>query len=119
MSDTTGRDGGRQAPDLVERDFYAEAPDRLWVGDITYMPTGYGFLYLAVVLDVWSRRIVGWSMARRCALKWCLEALEMAIAVRKPTGVIHHSDQGWQYTVYGFWQTLPGGGRAAVHGIGW
>ena len=60
---TTVRDGGRPAPDLVERNFTAEAPDRLWVADITYIPTWAGFLYLAVVLDAYSRRIVGWSMA--------------------------------------------------------
>jgi putative transposase len=60
---TTVRDGGRQAPDLVERAFKAEAPNRLWVADITYIPTWSGFLYLAIVLDVFSRRIVGWSMS--------------------------------------------------------
>ena len=64
---TTVRDGGRQAPDLVERNFTAEAPDRLWVADITYIPTWAGFLYLAVVLDAYSRRIVGWSMATTLA----------------------------------------------------
>ena len=60
---TTVQDGGRQAPDLVERNFTAERPDLLWVADITYIPTWAGFLYLAVVLDAFSRRIVGWSMA--------------------------------------------------------
>ena len=64
---TTVKDGGRQAPDLVERNFTAEAPDRLWVADITYIPTWAGFLYLAVVLDAFSRRIVGWSMATTLA----------------------------------------------------
>ena len=60
---TTVRDGGRQAPDLVDRTFVADAPNVLWVADITYIPTWMGFLYLAVVLDVFSRRIVGWSMS--------------------------------------------------------
>ena len=67
---TTAKDGGRQAPDLVERDFAAEAPDRLWVADITYIPTWAGFLYLAVVLDAYSRRIVGWSMATTLATQF-------------------------------------------------
>ena len=95
---TTVRDGGRQAPDLVERNFTAEAPDRLWVADITYIPTWAGFLYLAVVLDAYSRRIVGWSMATTLAKQLVLDALNMALATRRPRQVIHHSDQGSQYT---------------------
>ena len=95
---TTVRDGGRQAPDLVERNFTAEAPDRLWVADITYIPTWVGFLYLAVVLDAYSRRIVGWSMATTLAKQLVLDALNMALATRRPRQVIHHSDQGSQYT---------------------
>jgi len=76
---TTVRNGGRQAPDLVERNFTAEAPDRLWVADITYIPTGAGFLYLAVVLDAYSRRIVGRSMATTLAKHLVLNALNMAL----------------------------------------
>ena len=95
---TTVKDGGRQAPDLVERNFTAEAPDRLWVADITYIPTWTGFLYLAVVLDAYSRRIVGWSMATTLAKQLVLDALNMALTTRRPTGVIHHSDQGSQYS---------------------
>jgi transposase InsO family protein len=87
-----------QGQALVERNFTAEAPDRLWVADITYIPTWAGFLYLAVVLDVYSRRIVGWSMATTLAKQLVLDALNMALATRRPTGVIHHSDQGSQYT---------------------
>ncbi len=99
---TTVKDGGRQAPDLVERNFTAEAPDRLWVADITYMPTGEGFLYLAVVLDACSRRIVGWSMATTLATQLVLDALDMALMTRRPRDVIHHSDQGLpQYTSIG------------------
>jgi len=95
---TTVRGDGRQAPDLVDRNFTAGAPDRLWVADITYIPTWAGFLYLAVVLDAFSRRIVGWSMATTLAKQLVLDALNMALLVRRPRGVIHHSDQGSQYT---------------------
>ena len=99
---TTVRDGGRQAPDLVERAFQAEAPNVLWVADITYIPTWSGFLYLAIVLDAFSRRIVGWSMSLTLTADLVLAALNMALAVRKPKGVIHQSDQGSQYTSIAF-----------------
>jgi putative transposase len=92
----------RQAPDLVERNFTVEGPDRLWVADITYIPTWSGFLFLAVVLDAWSRRIVGWSMATHLRTELVLEALNMALGQRRPTAVIHHSDQGTQYTSIAF-----------------
>lgn len=95
---TTVRDGGRQAPDLVDRTFTADAPNTLWVADITYIPTWMGFLYLAVVLDVFSRRIVGWSMSATLHVTVVLDALDMALKMRRPRGVIHHSDQGSQYT---------------------
>jgi putative transposase len=95
---TTVKDGGRQAPDLVARNFTAEAPDLLWVADITYIPTWAGCLYLAVVLDAYSRRIVGWAMATTLAKQLVLDALNMALAIRRPRDVIHHSDQGSQYT---------------------
>ena len=95
---TTVRDGARQAPDLVNRDFTADQPDRLWVADITYIPTWAGFLYLAVVLDAFSRRIVGWSMTTTLHRQVVLDALDMALWQRQPSGVIHHSDQGSQYT---------------------
>ena len=88
----------RPAPDLVDRQFVAEAPDRLWVADITYVPTLAGFVYLSIVLDVFSRRIVGWAMNSSLATDLVLSALEMAIAQRRPECVIHHSDQGSQYT---------------------
>jgi putative transposase len=99
---TTVRDGGRQAPDLVDRNFTAERPNQLWVADITYIPTWAGFLYLAVVLDAFSRRIIGWSMATTLATQVVLDALNMALWQRRPTGVVHHSDQGSQYTSIGF-----------------
>lgn len=100
---TTTRGKGRPGPDLVQRDFTANGPDRLWVADITYVPTWSGFLYLAVVLDVWSRRVVGWSMRTHLRTSLVLEALEMANQQRRPDGnVIHHSDQGCQYTSIDF-----------------
>jgi putative transposase len=95
---TTVRDGDRQAPDLVDRTFAADAPNVLWVADITYIPTWAGFLYLAVVLDVFSRRIVGWSMSTTLHTTVVLDALSMALTMRRQKGVIHHSDQGSQYT---------------------
>ena len=92
----------RPAPDLVERRFEAEAPDRLWVADITYVPSAAGFLYLAVVLDVFSRRVVGWAMADHLRTELVLDALDMAVGQRRPASVIHHSDQGCQYTSFAF-----------------
>jgi len=100
---TTRRDpNARPAPDLVDRDFTAPGPDQLWVADITYIPTWAGFLYLAVVLDAWSRRIVGWAMATHLRTELVLDALNMALTQRRPSNVIHHSDQGCQYTSYAF-----------------
>jgi len=92
----------RPAPDLVQRAFRATGPNQLWVADITYIPTGAGTLYLAVVLEVWSRRIIGWAMATHLRTSLVLAALDMAITQRRPTGVIHHSDQGCQYTALEF-----------------
>ena len=100
---TTRRDrDARPAPDLVKRDFVAAGPDRLWVADITYIPTWAGFLYLAVVVDAWSRRVVGWSMATHLRSELVLEALNMALWQRRPEAVVHHSDQGTQYTSIAF-----------------
>jgi putative transposase len=99
---TRRREGARPAPDLVERNFTAERPDQLWVADITYVPTWAGFLYLAVVLDAFSRRVVGWAMATHLRTQLVLDALEMALRQRRPQGVIHHSDQGSQYTSIAF-----------------
>lgn len=100
---TTQRDrDARPAPDLVDRNFTADRPDQLWVADITYVPTWSGFLYLAVVMDAWSRRIVGWAMATHLRADLVLAALNMALEQRKPDAVIHHSDQGTQYTSIAF-----------------
>jgi putative transposase len=100
---TTQRDPlGRPAPDLIDRDFHPEGPDKLWVADITYIPTWAGFLFLAVVLDAWSRRVVGWAMETHLRTELVLQALDMALFNRRPNGVIHHSDQGCQYTSVAF-----------------
>jgi putative transposase len=100
---TTRRDpGARPAPDLVQRNFVADRRDQLWVADITYVPAGAGFLYLAVVIDAWSRRVVGWPMETHLRSGLVLQALNMAISQRRPKDVIHHSDQGTQYTSIAF-----------------
>ncbi len=99
---TTRRPDAAAAPDLVQRHFSATAPNQLWVADITYVPTWMGFLFLAVVLDAFSRRIVGWAMATHLKTELVLAALEMARIQRRPTGVIHHSDHGSQYTSFAF-----------------
>ena len=109
---TTRRDvQARPAPDRVERHFAADAPNRLWVADITYVPTLVGFLYLAIVLDVFSRRVVGWAMATHLRTELVVEALEMAVEQRRPEAVVHHSDQGCQYTSLAF------GGRCREWGV--
>ena len=100
---TTFRDErARPACDLVDRNFHADEPNQLWVADITYVPTWAGFLYLAVVLDAFSRRIVGWAMGHDLKAQLVLDALNMALTQRRPIEVIHHSDQGSQYTSIAF-----------------
>ena len=100
---TTQRDRRqRPAPDLVKREFKADAANRLWVADMTYVPTWAGFIYLAVVLDVWSRRVVGWAIGEQMTAELVLAALNMALQQRRPAAVIHHSDQGSQYTSIAF-----------------
>jgi putative transposase len=118
---TTRRDpNARPAPDLVQRAFAAEGPNQLWVADITYIPTWAGFLYLAVVLDAWSRRVVGWAMANHLRTELVLEALDMAVWRRRPGNVIHHCDQGCQYTLIAFGSRCrqagvrPSMGRSAI-----
>lgn len=113
-----GRDA-RPAPDLVERRFTADAQDQLWVADITYVPTWSGFLYLAIVLDVFSRRVVGWAMADHMRKELVIDALDMAIFRRKPLAVVHHSDQGSQYTSIAFGQRCKDAGvRPSMGSIG-
>lgn len=111
ITTTVRGEDARPAPDLVDREFRAERPNQLWVADITYVPTWVGFLYLAVVLDVFSRRIVGWSMKTHLRTELVLQALDMALVRRGPKKVIHHSDQGSQYTSLAF------GKRCRVEGV--
>lgn len=95
------------APDLVDRRFLAASPDRLWLADITYLPTREGFLYLAFILDACSRRVVGWAMANHLRAELVVDALSMALMRREPvSGLIHHSDRGTQYTALSFGQRL-------------
>jgi putative transposase len=99
------------APDLVGRNFCAPAPDRLWTADVTYLPTDEGFLYLAFILDVYSRKVVGWSMAGHLRTELVAAALEMATIRRNPSaGLIHHSDRGAQYTALSFGKKLEQAG---------
>ena len=109
---TTKRDKrARPAPDLVQRQFTATAINQLWVADMTYIPTWAGFGYLAVVLDVFSRKVVGWAFGQQQTAELVITALNMALQTRKPHGVIHHSDQGSQYTSVEF------GTRCAQMGV--
>jgi putative transposase len=105
------------APDLVERTFTTDQPNRLWTADITYVPTWTGWLYLAVVLDVYSRRVVGWAMADHLRTELVIDALDMAIWNRRPArGLVHHSDQGCQYTSLAFGRRLREAGLVASMG---
>ncbi|WP_375725322.1 IS3 family transposase [Arcobacter sp. KX21116] len=89
------------APNILNRDFYASNPDEKYVGDITYIPTGEGWLYLATVIDLYSRKIVGWSMDDTMKVSLVNNALEMAILHRKPSnGLLWHTDRGSQYASY-------------------
>jgi putative transposase len=100
---TTERDRhAKAAPDLVKRQFVATAINQLWVADMTYVPTWAGFLYLAVVIDVFSRKVVGWAFGQRMTSDLVIAALNMALHTRRPQSVIHHSDQGSQYTSLAF-----------------
>ena len=109
---TTRRDPrAAPAPDLLRRDFVAGRPNRVWLADITYIPTQEGFLYLAFILDTHSRRIVGWSMDSHMRTGFVVDALEMAVWRRKPSaGLVHHSDRGAQYTAISFGRRLEEAG---------
>jgi putative transposase len=112
-------DDARPAPDLVNRKFTASALNQLWVADITYVPTLAGFLFLAIVLDVFSRRVVGWAMATHMRAELVVDALDMAVHNRKPTNVIHHSDQGSQYTSIAFSKRCDSAGvRPSMGSVG-
>jgi putative transposase len=95
---TDSAHGHPVAPNLLARDFSADAPDRKWAADVTYVATGEGWLYLAVVIDLCSRRVVGWAMADHLRSELCTDALDMALRRRRPgAGLVHHSDRGVQY----------------------
>lgn len=97
--------------DLIQRDFTATAPNRLWLADITQHPTAEGWLYLAVVVDAYARKVVGWSFAEHLGAELVVDAVSMAVQNRKPaTGLIHHSDHGSQYTSLAFGQRLDEAG---------
>ena len=115
---TTRRDeGAAVSDDLVQRTFTASEPNRLWVADITYLPTWQGFLYLAVILDAYSRRIVGWAMADHLRTELVVNALDMALWNRRPApGLIHHSDHGCQYTSLAFGRRCREAGIAVSMG---
>lgn len=115
---TTRRDvNAVPAPDLVGRNFAATAPDWLWTADITYVHTQEGFLYLAFILDVYSRRVVGWAMTTHLRTELVVDALQMALWRRKPAaGLIHHSDRGVQYTALSFGKRLEEAGAVASMG---
>jgi putative transposase len=109
--------GVRVADDLVERRFRPAGPNVLWLADITYLRTWEGWLYLAAVQDAFSRRIVGWSMADHMRAELVVDALEMALARRRPSpGLVHHSDQGSQYVSLGFGQKARDAGIAVSMG---
>jgi transposase InsO family protein len=110
----------RAAPNLLKRDFTADRPDHKWLSDITYIPTQEGWLYLAAVLDLYTRRIVGWAMSERMTSDLTLAALRMAIQQRRPVaGLIHHSDQGSQYTDQAYQALLETHGiLPSMNGVG-
>jgi putative transposase len=99
------------APDLVRREFRPAGPDRLWVADIKYVPTWQGYLFLACVIDAWSRKVVGWSMRDDVQADLVVDALGMAVTRRRPKpGLVHHSDRGTQYTSLAFGKTMQEAG---------
>ena len=118
---TIGRPGPDHRPDLVERSFRASAPDRLWVADITYCRTFAGWVYAAFVLDVFSRRVVGWQLSPSLRTDLALDALEMGIWTRQHAGadlggLVHHSDKGVQYLAVRYTQRLADAGAVASVG---
>jgi putative transposase len=115
---TTRRDlCATPAPDLLKRNFAAAAPNKIWTADITYVHTWEGFLYLAFILDVYSRKVVGWSMATQLRTELVVDALEMALWRRTPdVGLIHHTDRGVQYTALSFSKRLEEAGIVASMG---
>ena len=108
------------APNLLQRQFTAEHPNQIWLADITYIPTQMGWVYLAVLLDLFSRRIVGWAMDRHMTEDLTIRALKMALKRRSPVpGIMHHSDQGSQYTSRAYQALLVKNGfLVSMNGVG-
>lgn len=108
------------APNLLQQNFTATRPDQIWLADITYIPTQEGWLYLAAVLDLYSRRIVGWAMSRRMTEALTINALRMALQQRRPQlALLHHSDQGSQYTSGAYQRLLKGYAiQVSMNGVG-
>ena len=99
------------APNLLDRDFSATAPNQKWAGDITYIWTSEGWLYLAVILDLYSRRVIGWAVSNRMKRDLAIRALDMAVALRQPPkGCIHHTDRGSQYCSHDYQKRLKNHG---------
>jgi putative transposase len=119
-STTRRNKADRAAPNILQRDFSAEAPNKKWVADITYIATQEGWLYLATILDLFSRRVVGWAMSPRMTSDLTLSALDMATRRCRPgRGLIHHSDQGSQYTDSKYQAVLAAHGIvASMNGVG-
>ena len=109
---TQSRQGQLVFPNLLEQCFEASGPDRVWVGDITFIPTREGWLYLAILLDLFGRRVVGWSMRHLLDTQLVLDALKMALRMRRPRpGLIHHTDRGRHYVIGAYTQLM------SVHGM--
>jgi len=104
---TQSRQGQLVFPNLLDQCFTASGPDRVWVGDITFVPTREGWLYLAILLDLFGRRVVGWSMRHLLDTKLVVDALSMALGSRRPKpGLIHHTDQGRHYVIGAYTQLM-------------
>jgi putative transposase len=119
-STTKRNEGCRPAPNVLQRDFEAERPNQKWLADITYVPTLEGWLYLAAILDLFDRQVVGWAMGERITTELTLRALQMALQQRRPgPGLLHHSDQGSQYTDRRYQAVLAAQGiEASMNGVG-
>ena len=113
---TDSHHGYGVAPNLLDQDFTARAPDEKWAGDISYIWTAQGWLYLAVIIDLFSRRVIGWASSDRLKKDLALQALQKAITMRQPgPGVIHHTDRGSQYCSYDYQKILKQHDFCRVH----
>jgi len=113
VATTDSKHSMRTPPNLVKREFGVKEPDRVWAGDVTYLPTGEGWLFLAVLLDLYSRRVVGWALSEHNDEALTLSALEMALDQRRPrAGLVHHSDRGTTYASGEYQDVLARNGLA-------